>query len=219
MAVRRVPGPVLFVVAMIALSTVSVAAGTALDDGAEPASRQPTPRSDGTLPLDPRPLTLEEVARTPAGSPERTLLELFFWAQWGSAPNVVAAYAPQIVRAVGADNLSGAYGQQRAALLASLPRITNTVATRFGVIVTVELLRRNTAAARQSFTLRRVGGRWRVVFDTLLEDGIAAYVQNRVAPGSAQTVPPAAARAGVAAAADYRRVALRSIGLTPSEVP
>ena len=69
------------------------------------------------------------------------------------------------------------------------------------MIVTVELLRRNTAAARQTFTLRRAGGRWRVVFDTLLEEGIAAYVQNREAPGSARRCLRRG-EGGLAAAAD-----------------
>jgi hypothetical protein len=177
------------------------------------------PRSDGSLRINPKPLTLDQVRASPKGSPERTLFELLFWAQWGSAPNVVAAYTPEVVRAVGVANLSGAYGQQRATLLSSLPRITSVVTTSFGVAVTVELLRRNTTPAPQSFTLRRVGGRWRVVYDTLLENGLAAYVQTINTPASAKTAPDSAVKAGIAAAADYRTAALRSIGLTPSEAP
>lgn len=219
MAMSRIPGPVVFIVAMIVLSSASIAAGTALDDRDSNVFTQPVPLSDGSLRVDPKPLTLEEVRRTPAGSPARSLFELFFWAQWGSAPNVVAAYPPEVARAVGADILSGAYAQQRVTLLSSLPRITSTVKTAFGVVVTVELLRRNAVPARQSFTLRRVEGRWLVVYDTLLEDGIAAYVQNREAPASGKQVPDAAIKAGMAAAARYRSVALHSIGLTPAEAP
>ena len=200
-----------------------MALGTALDDGGSAATAPLAVRGDGSLRVDPPPLSLEAVRRAPEDSPARTLLELFFWAQWGSAPNIVAAYLPAVVRALGAEDLAGAYGAERASLLSSRPRIANTVRKRFGVVVTVELLRRNELPARHSFTLRRVGGRWRVAFDTLLEEGIAAYVQTRDTPAhagaGAAAVPDAAEKAGIAAAREYRRIALAQLGLRPPAAP
>jgi len=220
LAVTRIPGAVLFTGAVLVLSTACVAVGTALDDGGASSGPQPlVARHDGSLRVNPRLLTLADVRKVPPGSPGRTLFELFFWAQWGSAPNIVAAYDPAVVRAVGVDDLTGAYALRRASLLASQPRITNTVSTSFGATVTVELLRRNEVPDRQSFTLRRIGGRWRVVYDTLLEDGIAAHVQGRETPASATAVPDAAAKAGIFAARRYRTAALHAIGLTPSQRP
>jgi hypothetical protein len=206
---------VLFVVALIALSGASVALGAALgDDGSGAGSRKIAPRADGSLTVDPKPLTLADVRDMPEGSAQRTVMELFFWSQWGSAPNIVAAYSPAVVGFVGVLNLAGAYAGKRASLLASLPRIINTVPTRLGSTVNVELLRRNLPPERQSFALQREGGRWRIVFDTLLEDGLAAYVQGVDTPAFARLPPNRAVQAGARAVRDYRREALTAIGVT-----
>lgn len=172
MANRRVA---LFVVAVLLLSVAGVTTGAALDgEKADVAANQLEPRSDGSLEVTPRPLTLADVAAADDGSAARVVLELIFWGQWGSAPNVVAAYAPAVERAVGARDLSAVYAAQRVYLLRGRPRITGTVTRRGEARVAVDILRRKAAPERHAFRLRRVAGRWRLVHDTLLDQGLAS---------------------------------------------
>lgn len=176
--------------------------------------RAGTVRADGSLTVDPKPLTLADVGRLQRGSASQAALLLWYWGQWGSAPSIVSSYAPEIVRAVGADAIAGAYAQDRASLVAMRPRVIEESATRAGTVVILEGARRNELPNRYSFTLRRRDGRWQVVYDSLLEAGLAAYVQTRAADDpNARTVNAAAARAGLAA---VRRLRAAAFSLQPS---
>ena len=87
-----------------------------------------------------------------------------------------------------------------------MPQVVDAVRGRDGTsVVTVKGLQVNSAPQYYSFTLRRVGSEWFIVFDTLLESGITAYVKFRNTPNpNAKKAPAAAERAGLAAARSYR---------------
>lgn len=192
---------------LIVVSAGSVIAGTQLDDD-EASGQSLEVRQDGSLKVDPAPLSLRDVRKEQEGSAPRKVVELWFWAQWGSAPNIVASYAPRIVSALSPEDLSGAYASKRASMLATRPRIVNSVTTSAGTTLTVDALRRNASPERLTFTLQRSDGRWQIVYDSVLEEGIAAYTQNL--RDSTGKPTEAAVRAGIEAARAYRRAALGS---------
>jgi hypothetical protein len=194
-------------VLVAAASAVAVALGSELDQDQTPATERVRP--DGSLAVDPKPLSLDDLRRTENRSPSEAVMELWYWAQWGSLPNVVAAYDPAVVARLGADDIASAYSMQRQSLVASTPRIIEEVRGREGTVVSVEVLRRNASPTRYSFTLRDTSGDWLIVFDTLLESGIAAWAQFDAMPDpDARSAPARAKRAGIRAAHQYRDVGL-----------
>jgi hypothetical protein len=197
----------LVIVLVAAASAVAVFVGSELDREQTPAEERVRP--DGSLAVDPKPLSLDDLRALESGSPAEAVIELWYWAQWGSLPNVVAAYDPVVVDRLGAGDIASAYSMQRQSLIASKPRILEEVRGREGTAVSVEALRRNASPTRYSFTLRESDGEWLVVFDTLLESGIAAWAQFDAMPDpDAGTTPASARRAGIRAAHRYRDVAL-----------
>jgi hypothetical protein len=209
-ALRRiVTSRMLVVLALIAISAVSVLVGTQLQHDAAAPSAAERERPDGSLSADPQPLSLDDVRATANGSASEAVMYLWYWAQWGGLPNVLAVYSPAVVARLGAEDMAGAYSLQRASLLAARPEIVSEVTGPGGTMVAVRALRRNTKPQELSYTLRRIRGEWRIVFDTQLESGLAAWVQFRSTPDpESGDAPPSARRAGIAAARAYRAVGL-----------
>ncbi len=137
-------------------------------------TRQPDPPS-GTAAARVAPLTPGDIDRQREGSAERTVLELWFWAQWGSVPSVVALYDPEVLEEVGYELVAGGYAFRRSALLDSRPRIAYTQRTDGGTVVGVDP---GAGKAQESFLLHRVNGDWKVVFDTVLERGLDEYIRS-----------------------------------------
>lgn len=157
---------------------ITLAAATAIFVGTRrqatsPDESLPKIREDGSLTATPRPLSLDDVAQAGVDTPSGAVLRLWYWSQWGAFPNVVAAYHPGVVRKVGDEVITRAYGIRRGEMIASRPRILEAIAGRSATLVTVEALRKNLPPQRFAFTLRATHGRWHVLFDTLLEAGIA----------------------------------------------
>lgn len=175
-------------------------------------------RPDGTLTANPAPLTLADVEGQPAASARRAVYELLFWGQWGSWPNVLDAYDPEVRATVGTRDLLGAYAVLQPQLVAAQAQIVSAVLRRGRAIVLLEL-RSTSARQRESFLLRRRGASWRILSDTLLERGLRAYVTQRVDTGPNPS--RAAARAGVEAAEKYRALFTRgdSAGTDPNSGP
>ena len=218
--VPSIPGSKFLLVAVLLLlaTAAAVYAGTKIDDGTdEPVTRT---RADGSLTSQPDPLSLEDVQKQRRGTPAEAVMKLWYWAQWGSSPNIIAAYHPAVVRRLGSADIAGSYAGQRASLLAAQPRIVNVVPGRDETsVVTLDALRVNLPPEHYSFTVRKVGTEWFVVFDTLLESGITAYVQFRNTPNpDSKSVPAAAKRAGLAAARSYR-VAFLCRGIQSGTLP
>jgi hypothetical protein len=169
--------------------------------------------ADGQLKRNPDPLRWSDVQRARKGSAPAAVTELLFWAQWGSFPNVVAAYDHDIVKTVGSSNIAGAFAAGRASLVATRPRINDVRPTRSGTVVTVDLFSVAAAPSHESFVLRRRSGAWAVAFDTMLERNLAGYVQGRKQSldDPAGTLSPRAVRAGAEAARQYRDIAATEV--------
>jgi hypothetical protein len=165
---------------------------------------RPSQSSDGRLDRDPSPLTLQDVRRFPVESPERAVMQLLFWAQWGSAPNVAAAYDPVITDRLGVTFITAPYAWLRPQLVVSRPRIVSHTANARGEFIGVELASKSYPFQRDSFSLRRgAGGRWFVVYDTLAERGLQAMVTENTAKNPAKP-GHAALAAGKKAAQNFR---------------
>lgn len=158
---------------------------------------------NGKLERTPPPLTLAAVERERKGSVRAVLMELFFWAQWGSAPNLVDPYDPAVVRSLGVRPLTGAFSLLRTQLADAQPRVISTARRNGLAFVAVELASKENEPQRESFLLRRVRGDWKIVFDTLLERGLKSWGEFRAA-GRPRTSPAAAAALGDRVAERYR---------------
>ena len=198
-------------VGLAALLTLAVAGcgGAATKSEGDVANVPPagTQTTDGRLEKTPSPLRLADLRSERTGSPQEALLRLFYWAQWGSAPNVASAYDPTIRKRVGVTRIVGAYSQQRASLATSRLRFVESTETSAGTLVSLELLRADGPPARHSFLLRRRDGNWRVIFDTLLEGALVTYVSSihsRTAPS--EQPDRRALSQGQAAAQVYRDI-------------
>ena len=205
----------LLIPALFALLCASGCAGDGPDGRQDrivrTGSEAPQVGTGGQLKAEPGPLTLADLRTQPKGSAMAAVMELWFWGQWGSAPNVVAAYHTDVHTSVGAPNIAGAFSQQRDAMVSSHPRIVEVRRTPLGRFVALEVLTTTNPAARESFLLRRQRGRWVIIHDTLLERAVAGYVQTlvqeRIDP-SASKPSPRAVRTGSAAARNYRSLFL-----------
>jgi hypothetical protein len=171
--------------------------------------------SKGRLKADPDPLTLTDLSRVPKDSPQETVLRLYFWAQWGSAPNIAAVYDRAFQEGLGIPRIADAFVAVRPELLISSPRIVGTERNRLGTLVTVELRTRYGRPQLESFLLQRRSGGWVIVYDTLLQRAMGTLAQSRVVAGRAKPGRAALARATVGAARasrQYRVVALSASG-------
>ena len=215
---RRVWKFLLAVLVLVLATGAAVYAGTRIEDDSKNTSE--TVRPDGSLTSQPDPLSLADVAQERKGTPAEAVMKLWFWAQWGSSPNIIASYHPAVVRRLGSADIAGAYAMKRASMLQTRPRFVDVSKAASGdVVVTLEGLQVNTPPQPYSFTLRRVAGQWMVIFDTLLEDGLAAYVQFRLVPDPDAKRPPAAAQRGGLETARAYRVAFLCRGAQADQVP
>jgi hypothetical protein len=141
-----------------------------------------------------RPLTYADVAKEGENTPARAVLLLWFWAQWGSSPNVVAMYDPRVVRAVGSPNISGVYAWLRGTLVELRPRIVGNIRTKKNLdFIAVEARSATANPVRYAFLLRRSHRNWLVMHDTLLQDSLPQYVAFKI-DGQASANPSRRAR-------------------------
>ena len=162
---------------------------------------------DGRLVHVPAPLALTDLTRFRAGSPQQTVMTLWFYGQWGDTPAVYEMYDAVVRHSVTPSAIMAAYSDQRSFMLASLPRITSVSTTSLGTLVTVELLTATANPQPASYLLERSGKQWVVLYDTFLEQAIAAYAQSEAqeATNASATQPsPKAVAAGAQAASAFR---------------
>jgi hypothetical protein len=130
--------------------------------------------------------------------------------QLGAIPTALDFYEPEVRRRVGALELAGAMLADRDLLAGRQLVVTSTLRLRSGIRVNVEGRRAGVSPGTWWFLLRRRGGVWRVGYDSLTGDRLAAWTtqvhQDTIRPG-ASTTSSAAVRAGKAAAAAFRAAA------------
>ena len=191
-------------------------AGCGGDDGkvSRTGPSKPEELSNGQLDRRPTPLRIEDVANAKPGSPERAVLEVMFWGQWGSPQGVLAQYSPRVVRATGAQNIAGIYESNRDYLASTLAQVETTKAVGRRRVVALRLLTEESPPRAESFLLTPAKDGWRIIYDSFVENSLAGYVQTAEqqarhprAPDDA-TPDPAAVAAGRKAVAEYRRLFL-----------
>jgi len=158
---------------------------------------------DGRLSIDPPPVTLADLAQEPRGTPRSALMGLWFSIQWWDEPAILAAYAPGVVAHVGRRTIAGAWDLRRGSVIGARPRNVKLTRSRGLTLVTFTRESRTAAPVQESATLSLLGGSWRILHDTMLEDALAAYVQS-LGPRGQQTPSPAAIRRGIEASRRFR---------------
>lgn len=197
---------VLVVAGALALGVVGCGGSSPQKEPAAPAAS-----AEGQLKEVPEPLTMKVVAEQPDGSAARAVLQLWLYAQWGSTPNVFAAYSERVQLAVGQE-LANAYAQQRDTLVRTSVRILDSQRTERGTLVTLQVRSPDSPPGLESFLLEDSRAGWRVIHDTYLERALNAYgttaAQDRINP-AAKTVSARASRAGRQLAETYRTLYLK----------
>jgi hypothetical protein len=205
----------LLVVSAVTISAIASGCssdGQSTDNARIVRAGSPAQVRDGKLTADPSPITFAEITKKGSATPAGAVLAMYFWTQWGSIPNVVAMYDPQVRAALGSATIADAYVDQRAALLATQVVVRDVVRSRLGTVVTVDGLSKNYPANRDSFLLSRRNGRWYIVQDTVLERGLAAIAGARASRGlTGAAAARRAQTAGAAAARRYRNLELRLV--------
>jgi hypothetical protein len=202
-----VPGSLRFLSSALALVLVSVVAGCSVsNDKGSMVKTGPSPatvKGNGRLSSEPGALSIADVKAQPKGSASARVIELLFWAQWGSIPNVMAAYDPRVPPRVGTSSFVSAYEFVRPQLVGARPKIIEESKSTAGTLVTLRLLTTSFPPQRESFLLSHSRGQWLVVFDTLLERALTAWGQHEVDP-QARRVSNAAILAGERLSQRYR---------------
>lgn len=175
-----------------------------------------SPRNRSNSAVTSRPLTYSEVTKQGKNTPGEAILLLWFWAQWGSAPNVIGMYDPRVAKELGPGNISGLYMWLRGTLVDLRPRIGTVIRKQNLAFVAVEAETANAPPARYSFLLRRTRGNWLILYDTLLGDSLPGYIAYKI-DGQVSAHPSARARQQGARLADrYRNLFLQAKARIPA---
>jgi hypothetical protein len=143
-----------------------------------------------------------------AGSPGRVVQQYWRYLRSGIVPTAIALYDDEVRRRVGVATFAGAMSEQEYVLRGtSEPVVVRREDTEAGALVTTVTRQRDRSNLRTSFILRRdQGGRWRIVYDTVMSRALPGFettrVQNETAPGAGSPGPDAFA-AGASVAERY----------------
>ena len=190
---------------LASLSLAACGGGSGTDQMVRTGTVPVEQQADGRLAANPSPLTIEDVEKQPVNSPQRAVMQLILWAQWGNLPGTVDSYDRGVIDGIGVTAVAGSYDYMRPQLLLSQARIIGTRASGPAQFVSLELATRTDPPTREGFLLRRRNGRWRIVFDTLLETAVEGYTISQQEPGRAKP-SLRAKRNGARAAQRYRDV-------------
>jgi hypothetical protein len=200
-----VPRRVLLLLTLAVVSTAGVAAcGKTSSDAEKPAAQ-------GTY--DPS----APWADYPSTDPRSSVLSYWRLLQIGAYPAAASGYDTTVVSSTGREDFLQALALQRPGVAAQKPRVTGVHDVTGGKVVQVDA--RNSAGngGAYSFTVRRSGDKWVLVYDSLLGDSMSSALANAASQrGEAETV---AARRSASVAGRYREAALevlRPAGAAPS---
>lgn len=151
-------------------------------------------------------------------SPEATVLLLWRYVQVGTFPLAPSLYHPRVAQRLTASRMVSAFRRQRTAFVGTKPRVLERERTELGELVRVQLSQPGSQPAEESFLLRRTGGRWLIIYDTVLAAALAVDAQAKVQArerDAPRDITPRAAAAGDRAAVAYGIIfaprALRSL--------
>lgn len=143
-------------------------------------------------------------------TPEDTVLLLRRLVRAHSFPTAVDLYDPRIIAVLGRDNLVGLLG----ALAPTVDGIQVMVIEKQPIDAGFDLTLRGNLQGKPislSYVLLRQGRRWKILYDSMINDALAAYIQTqtqrRLHSGGRKTARRAAA-AGTAAVLKYQRAVM-----------
>lgn len=129
----------------------------------------------------------------------------------GAGPALYTVYDSRIPDRVGKGNVLGALQVMSGITAGTRPVVTRRRKTSAGELVVVRLLRTVGSDSRYSFLLRREGKRWKIVYDSLMVQGLQSYVSSRVS-GSAGQQTGKATQAAARAVLDMQLATLHEEG-------
>lgn len=139
-----------------------------------------------------------------AASPEGVAVRALLYLQAGSGPSTITLYHPRILSRFGAKTVTTSLQLQKPSLRGQSFSVKLSDEVPRGRLVLV-YGNGPQGTGNYSFTLHRVGGSWKIVYDNLLGQGLPQYILARAQRGQAKGTPPSrkAERAANRAAADY----------------
>lgn len=166
--------------------TLAVTASAALLPGCGSSSR-----STASDIVQPAPITLADVSQAGVNTAAGAVLRLWLLGEWGAGPAVVSSYAPAAVAAAGGPSqIVAAYGVLQSLMITTHPKVVADVPNPDGTVnVLVAAANAGGPPTRESFILKRFGGKWLVVYDTLLLQGASTDTQQQVDGPAAPSTP------------------------------
>jgi hypothetical protein len=179
-------------------SSTKTATGATSANSAVATTRNGVPKN-----IDPR--------LTDPGSPGAAVLDLWRYLQMGAVPVAMLSIDQKAQASVGEAILAGAMASVQGDLKSTKAYVTGTEQTPAGTLVRVAATRPDGGLSTDVFLLRQRGGKWKVVYDTLLTDAIRIHAEsladNRSVPAGKDPSARAVA-AGLAATDRYRASAI-----------
>jgi hypothetical protein len=144
--------------------------------------------------------------RTNTETADRFVIRFIRDVRDGAGPAALSDYDAGVLNRVGTENALGALDTMAAITAATRPVVARHRSTRSGEVVVVSLLHGGDHS-RYSFVLRRTSRDWKIVYDSLLVQGLRSYIT------SARSADPAkpssrAVRATATAVSALKRAAL-----------
>jgi hypothetical protein len=139
-------------------------------------------------------------------SPGGVVIRLWRFLKFGAVPPAVLLYDPKVRRDVGLGALAGVLAAQESTVGPLNVAIRDVQRTPVGTLVLANGQNSSGPAQAYSFLLQKKGGRWYVVYDTLVGKSIEALVAHQTDGSSTPDaqLSARARRAGSAAARNFR---------------
>jgi hypothetical protein len=145
--------------------------------------------ADQTRALERQLVSDQDIARRAARSPQRAFLKYWSAVQYGDMRGALLAFDPRLVRVVGAEDLASALRNAAPLYRTAKPDVRHAVVQ--GDTATIRYLAPTQRAGGRitplSVALQRIGGAWRIVYSSALDDelriAVQQDVQDRIKPG------------------------------------
>ena len=136
--------------------------------------------------------------------PTATILQLWERMQAGVPQLAVVSYDRRVVKALGLATVEGGLLAQGSLFRTSVPTVRSSERTPVGLLVAVTA-RSLSGSVELSYLMRKVGGRWVISFDSVLEQGLDGYGRaNTPFQRNVANTERAAQQHGAALAERYR---------------
>src|SRR5688572_22469264 len=155
---------------LLAAIALTACGGSSSTDEKKPAAVASAAQTPGLEP----PSTYATNARK--GTAGSATLNYLRYVQIGAIPPALLFYDGKVRKLVGINHLAGAMLAERAVLSPMKLSVRASEALPTGTLVIVEGKTSGAPATTWSFILRRRGSRWRIAYDTLMEEQLRPWV-------------------------------------------